>query len=60
MATLDIKINKNKIKIVIDRNKWERLMDALGLYNEDFIKSVKRGWRDYRRGRVYKIKDLKI
>ncbi|GBD34513.1 hypothetical protein HRbin35_00238 [bacterium HR35] len=48
MATLDIKINKKKIKIVIDRNKWERLMNALGLYNEEFIKSLKRAEKDYR------------
>ena len=50
MADITIEINKNKLKIVIDRDRWEKLAGDLGLYNEEFIKSVKRGLRDYKGG----------
>jgi hypothetical protein len=60
MADITIEINKNKYKIVINRDRWEKLAADLGLYNEEFIKSVKRGLRDYRNKRVYKLKDLNV
>ena len=49
MADITIEINKNKYKIVINRDRSEKLTADLGLYNEEFIKSVKRGLRDYRK-----------
>jgi len=52
MADITIEINKNKYKIVIDRDRWEKLAADLGLYNEEFIKSVKRGLRDYKKKRI--------
>jgi hypothetical protein len=56
MADITIEINKNKYKIVIDRDRWEKLAGDLGLYNEEFIKSVKRGLRDYKKKRNYMIR----
>ncbi len=60
MADITIEINKNKYKIVIDRDIWEKLAGDLGFYNEEFIKSVKRGLRDYKNKRIYKLKDLNV
>jgi len=60
MADITIEINKNKYKIVINRDRWEKLAGDLGLYNEEFIKSVKRGLNDYKKKRVYKLKDLNV
>jgi hypothetical protein len=60
MADLVININKNKIKIVLDRKRWERLANDLGLYNDEFIKSVKKGLRDYKKKKIYKLKDLNV
>jgi|GEM_PF-6132045 hypothetical protein len=60
MADLVININKNKIKIVLDRKKWERLANDLGLYNDEFIKSVRKGLRDYKKKKIYKLKDLNV
>jgi hypothetical protein len=33
MADITIEINKNKYKIVINRDRWEKLAVDLGLYN---------------------------
>jgi len=60
MADIKIEINKNKFKIVIDRERWEKLAGDLGLYNEEFIKSVKRGLRDYKKKKIYKLKNLNV
>jgi len=60
MADLVININKNKIRIVLDRKRWERLANDLGLYNDEFIKSVKKGLRDYKKKKIYKLKDLNV
>jgi hypothetical protein len=56
MADITIEINKNKYKIVTNRDRWEKLAGDLGLYNEEFIKSVKRGLRDYKKKRIYMIR----
>jgi hypothetical protein len=60
MTDIKIEINKNKYKIVINRDRWEKLAADLGLYNEEFIKSVKRGLKYYKKKRVYKLKDLNV
>ncbi len=60
MAELNIQVNKNKIKVILDRDKLENLVKDLGLYNEEFIRSVKRGMRDFKKGKVYKLKDLNV
>jgi len=60
MADIKIEINKNKFKIIINRERWEKLAGDLGLYNEEFIKSVKRGIRDYKKKKLYKLKDLNV
>jgi hypothetical protein len=61
MADITIEINKNKYKIVIDRDRWEKLACDLGLYNEEFIKSVKRGLRDYKKKNyVHLINNINI
>jgi len=60
MADLTINLNKNKIKIVLDRKRWERLAHDLGLYSEEFIKSVKKGLKDYKNKKTYRLKDLNV
>jgi hypothetical protein len=61
MADITIEINKNKYKIVIDRDRWEKLAGDLGLYNEEFIKNVKRGLRDYKKKNyVHLINNINI
>jgi hypothetical protein len=56
MADIKDKINKNKYNIVVNRNRCKKLAADLGLYNEEFIKSVKRGLRDYKKKRIYMIR----
>ena len=52
------KIGK-KVLIEMDADKFERLAANLGLFNTDFLKSLNRAEKDYRAGKVYKLKSLK-
>ncbi|MBI3626439.1 hypothetical protein HY224_00120 [Candidatus Uhrbacteria bacterium] len=47
-----------KIGIEIDVHGFERLADSLGLYNEDFLKSLGNAEADIAGGRVKKIRSL--
>jgi hypothetical protein len=51
-----LKLIKIKYKIVINRDRWKKLAPYLGLYNEEFIKRVKIGLRDYKKKRIYMIR----
>ena len=62
MANPTITIEKSrsgKFRIEVDIDKLERLADALGLYNPEFLKSLERSEKDYREGRYRKITSLK-
>ena len=43
----------------MDAEKLERLAAACGLFSPDFLKSLEQAERDYKAGRVRKIKSLK-
>jgi hypothetical protein len=64
MVSLNITINQNKNRlrratIELDADKFEKLAGIFGLFNQEFIKSLSRAEKDYRAGRVFKIKSLK-
>lgn len=64
MVSLNIKIEEeqnrsHRATIQLDAEKFERLAAVFGLFNPDFIKSLARAEKDYRAGRVTKVKSLK-
>ena len=58
---LTIKQAKQNQKIVIEMNadKFEKLAAVFGFFNSEFIKSLNRAEKDYKAGRIKKIKSLK-
>jgi hypothetical protein len=64
MTSLNITIkpqinNQRKILVEMDANKFERLAADLGLFSPEFLKSLERAEKDYKAGRIKKIKFLK-
>ncbi|MFQ5661827.1 MAG: hypothetical protein ACE5F2_01060 [Candidatus Paceibacteria bacterium] len=63
MSSLAITIKSTKrpkkILIEMDANKFEKLAGDFGFFNPDFVKSLDRAERDYKAGRVKKIKSLR-
>ena len=64
MAQLDIKIrsripHSQKMLIELDAEKFERLVANFGFFSPEFLKSLKRAEKDFRAGRVSKLKSLK-
>ncbi len=64
MPTLDIKIKPQKktakkFRVEIDAEKFERLAASFGFFSYEFLESLELAERDYRAGRVKKIKSLK-
>jgi len=64
MASLTITIKPHvnhpkKILIEMDAEKFEKLAADLGLFNPEFLKSLDRAEKDYKAGRIKKIKSLK-
>ena len=59
--TITIKPYKKEKKIIIemDLDKFERLAASLGFFNPEFLKSLKKAEKDYKAGRIKKIKSLK-
>jgi len=59
--TITIKPYKKEKKIIIemDLDKFERLAASLGFFNREFLKSLRKAERDYKAGRIKKIKSLK-
>ena len=58
--TIKPRINHpRKILVEMDVEKFERLAASLGLFNPEFLKSLERAEKDYKTGRVKKIKALK-
>ena len=50
--------NNRKMFIEMDANKFEKLAASLGLFSNDFIKSLDRAEADYQAGRINKAKSL--
>ena len=64
MVSLNITIKQRtncskKILIEMDAEKLEKLAAALGLFNSEFLKSLEQAEKDYKIGRIKKIKSLK-
>ena len=64
MASLTITIKSQinhpkKVIVEMDAEKLEKLAAALGLFNPEFLKSLDQAERDYKAGRIKKIKSLK-
>ena len=53
------KVSSGKFRVEMDIDKFERLADALGLYNSEFLKTLERSEKDYREGRYRKVNSLK-
>lgn len=49
----------NKFVVEIDRFRFERLADALGLFTPEVLASLKQSEADIRAGRVKKLRSLK-
>ena len=48
-----------KIQVELDRDDFERVAAALGLYHPDFLKSLDRAEADVRAGRVKRLRALR-
>jgi len=59
-VTIKPKTSRNrKFLIEMDFDKFERLAANLGFFSADFLKSLNRAEKDYKTGKVKKIKSLK-
>ena len=64
MASLNITIktktdHSEKFLVELDFNKFEKLASSLGLFSEDFLKSLDRAEKDYKEGKVQKLRSLR-
>jgi hypothetical protein len=64
MASLTVTIkprvnHSQKILVEMDAEKFEKLVANLGLFSPEFLKSLDRAERDYKAGRIRRIKSLK-
>jgi len=64
MASLTITIkpevnHPKKILVEMDIERLEKLIATLGLFNPEFLESLERAEKDYKAGRIKKIKSLK-
>lgn len=63
MSSLNLTIRPQattrKIMVELDADKLEKLATSLGFFSPDFLKSLNRAEKDYKLGRVRKIRSLK-
>lgn len=65
MVSLNLTIKqgrgKKRYKKIVEFNieEFERLAGALGMFNPDFLKSLKESEKDFKEGRYSKLKSLK-
>lgn len=61
MATITVerKPNSQRVTVEIDAEKLERLAATLGLFNEEFLKSLSRSERDVALGRTKRLRSLR-
>ena len=63
MSSLNLTIrpqtDTRKIMVELDADKLEKLAASLGFFSSNFLKSLNRSEKDYKLGRIRKIKSLK-
>lgn len=63
MASLNLTIrpqgDTRKVLVELDADKLEKLAANFGFFSHDFLKSLDRAERDYRSGRIRKIRSLR-
>lgn len=64
MALITVKIQQKtsqpkKFSVEINAQAFERLVASFGFFSSDFLKSLERAERDYKFGRIKKIKSLR-
>jgi len=58
MPVTVIKSVAKTITLQFSKDKLEKLCNALGLYQENFLKSLDHSEKDHKAGRVYEVKNL--
>jgi len=61
MASLTVKVkdkSSNKLLLELNSNNFERLLADFGFFSSDFLKSIDKAEKDYKTGKVKKIKSL--
>jgi len=51
--------NRKKFLVEMDFDKFERLAANLGFFSSEFLRSLDKAEKDYKAGRVKKVKSLK-
>lgn len=63
MNTINISVREKSatknFSVEIDAKAFERMAALFGFFNPDFIKSIKTAEREYRSGKVRRIRSLK-
>ncbi len=63
MASLTVIIKPaardRRVRVEMNAEEFERVAASLGFFNPEFLKGLNRAERDYKAGRVKKIKSLK-
>jgi len=57
--TIRPQINHRKFLIEMDVEKFEKLAALLGFFNSEFLKSIDQAEKNWKEGKVKKIKSLK-
>jgi hypothetical protein len=52
------KVSKDKISIEITKDNYESFCNAVGLYRQEFIETLRKSEADHRAGRITKRKSL--
>jgi hypothetical protein len=52
------RVSKDKISIVITKDNYESFCNAVGLYRQEFIETLRKSESDHRAGRITKRKSL--
>ncbi|MBI4652633.1 hypothetical protein HY750_00025 [Candidatus Kuenenbacteria bacterium] len=58
--TIKPQIKHQKIMLEMDAEKFEKLAVLFGFFNPEFLNSLNQAEKDYKAGRVKKIKSLEI
>ncbi len=58
LLTVTIRPHSRKVRVEMDAGQFERLAASFGLFNPEFLESLKRAEKDYRTGKTKKITSL--
>lgn len=53
------KIDKNKLILEIDKNNFEEFCQAIGLFKDSFLRTLKQSINDHKQGKITKRNSLK-